>query len=118
MPPFFGQPAPDEELAIAVRLLDHPTGLDLRILDALVGQPQRYSELRPLLDGGNDNTLNRALERLRDEGTIEQRLDLQRRQKVYALTALGKLVLFRVQQMRPHHESIHAYQRGQAADSA
>lgn len=115
---FFAQPAPDAELAIAVRLLQQENGLDLRVLDALVGRPQRYAELRPLLEGRNDTVLNRALARLRDEGVIEQRLELGTKQKLYALTALGKLVLFRVQQMRPHHESIEAYRRGEAAAPA
>lgn len=115
---FFGQPSPDAELALAVRLLDHETSLDLDIVDALVGQPKRYGELKPLLAGRNDNVLNRALRRLGDEGLIEQRLDLAAKQRVYGLTALGKLVFSRIQQMRPYHDGIQAYQRGQAAASA
>ena len=111
-------PRPDEELALAVRLLGHDSALDLQILDALVGRPQRYSELQELLAGRNDTVLNRAIARLRSETLIQQHLDLAARQRQYQLTSLGKLVLYRLQQMRPHHDSIAAYERGQAAQSA
>lgn len=118
MPGFFALPAPDAELALAVRLLDGDSNLDLRILDRLVGEPQRYTALKPALNGRNDTVLNRALARLRASGLIVQRLDLQNRQKMYGLTTLGKLVLYRVQQMGPHHESISAYERGNTAPAA
>jgi DNA-binding HxlR family transcriptional regulator len=115
---FFALPAQDAELGLAVRLLGHGSRLDLEVVDSLVGHPQRYSDLQKLLQGRNDTVLNRALARLREEGLIQQRLDVRNRAKLYSLTALGKLVLYRVQQMRPHHESIEAYQRGQAAHAA
>lgn len=118
MPDFFALPSKDAELAIAVRLLGHESSLDLDIIDRLVGQPQRYADLQKLLNGRNDTVLNRALARLREEGLIQQRLDVRARAKLYGLTGLGKLVVYRLQQMRPHHESIEAYKRGQAANSA
>ena len=118
MAEFFATPDKDAELAIAVRLLGQESGLDLEILDSLVGRPQRYADLQDLLKGRNDTVLNRALSRLRDEGVIQQRLEVRTRTKLYGLTALGKLVIYRLQQMRPHHESIEAYERGNAAHSA
>jgi DNA-binding HxlR family transcriptional regulator len=118
MPGFFALPAKDAELALAVRFLGHESRLDLDIVDSLVGHPQRYADLRKLLEGRNDTVLNRALARLREEGLIEQRLDVRARAKLYGLTALGKLVIYRLQQMRPHHESIEAYERGHAAHAS
>lgn len=115
---FFALPGPDTELAIAADLLHDRRRLDLRILDEVVGRPRRYSELQPLLDGANDNTLNRALLRLREDGVIDQRLDVRARTRSYHLTALGKLVVYRLQQMGPVHLAIDAYKRGQAAAEA
>lgn len=117
MSAFFGQPAKDAELALAVRLLDHETDLDFAIVDRLVGEPARYADLRGLLRGRNDTVLTRALSRLRDEGLIEQRLDLEGRARLYALTALGKLVYARIQQMRPYREGIDALLRGRRAST-
>lgn len=118
MPGFFALPPKDAELGMAVRLLGRESGLDLDIVDSLVGHPQRYADLQKLLKGRNDTVLNRALTRLREEGLIQQRVDVPNRTKLYGLTALGKLVVYRLQQMRPHHESIEAYERGHAAHSS
>ncbi|MEO6665493.1 MAG: winged helix-turn-helix transcriptional regulator [Nitrospiria bacterium] len=115
---FFALPTKDAELVMAVRLLGHESSLDMDIIDSLVGHPQRYSDLQKLLKGRNDTVLNRALARLRGDGLIQQHIDVRNRVKLYGLTALGKLVVYRLQQMRPHHESIEAYERGHAADSA
>lgn len=112
---FFALPRRDQELAIAVRVLDHESSLDLDILHALVGEPKRYTDLKPFLKGRNDTVLNRALIRLRDDGVIEQRLDVARKQRIYGLTELGKLVYARIQQMRPYHDGIRALQRGHDA---
>lgn len=115
---FFAQPHKDAELALAVRLLGHRTAIDLEILDALVGQPLRYSALQDLMPGRNDTVLNRALARLGRDGLVQQRLDLRQRHRLYGLTVLGKLVLYRVQQMRPVQQSIEAYRRGLASQAA
>lgn len=112
---FFAQPGKDEELAIAVRILSHETDVDWRVLDLLVGEPRRYADLRSAIGDRNDTVLTRSLARLRDDGVIEQRFQLASKQSEYRLTALGKLVVYRVQQMRPHHESIKAFQHGRAA---
>ena len=89
--------------------------IPIRMLMAVVGQPLRYNQLQGLLGDRNDNALTRCLTWLRNEGLLQQRLDLRGQARTYGLTALGKLVLYRVQQMTPHHQSIQAYQRGQAA---
>lgn len=88
--------------------------MDRRILEDLVGKPKRYSDLKPLLGDRNDNVLTKALRRLRDEGVIQQGVDLEGNQRTYQLTELGKLVVFRMHEMVPHWESIRAYERGTA----
>lgn len=108
-------PRQDVEYALAARLLTQETGLDRAIVERLVGRPCRYSELKPLLRGRNDNVLNKALARLREEGVIQQGVDLKTGHKSYSLTTLGKLVVFRLHEMVPHRESILAYERGLAA---
>ncbi len=115
MPELFALPARDIEYRTAARLLNQEPPLDREIVEALVGRPSRYSELQPLLRGRNDNVLNKALARLRDEGVIQQGVDIERNHKTYSLTTLGKFVIFRLHEMVPHHDSILAYQRGAAA---
>lgn len=88
--------------------------MDRRILEDLVGKPKRYSDLKPLLGDRNDNVLTKALRRLRDEGVVQQGVDLEGDQRTYQLTELGKLVVFRMHEMVPHWESIRAYERGTA----
>lgn len=112
---FFGLPAQDAEHAIALRILSHDSSIDLDILDALVGHPQRYADLKRLLHGRNDKVLDRALKRLRDEGVVQQGYDVPSKQTRYALSTIGKLVLYRIQQLRPSHESVEAYRRAMDA---
>lgn len=111
----FMLPEEDAEHAIALRILGHDSSIDLDILDAVVGQPQRYSDLKRVLHGRNDKVLDRAIKRLRDEGVIQQGYDVPAKQHRYALTAVGKLVLYRIQQLRPSHEAIEAYRRAMDA---
>ena len=115
MSDFFALPAQDAEHAIALRILSHDSTIDMDIMDALVGQPQRHADLKRLLHGRNDKVLDRALGRLRQEGVIQQGYDVPSKQKRYALTTIGKLVLYRIQQLRPSHESVEAYRRAMAA---
>ncbi len=110
-------PEPDVEYRLAIRLLHQDPPMDREILEALVGRPKRYRDLKPLLGGRNDNVLNKALTRLRNEGTIKQGLNVKTGERRYALTELGKLVVFRLHEMVPHHESIEAYRKGVQADS-
>lgn len=105
----------DIEYRIALRLLQQEPGLDLEILEDLVGERRRYGDLKHLLHGRNDNVLTKALRRLQDEGVIQAGLSRDLKHKTYGLTALGKLVVFCVHEMVPHHESIKAYERGLAA---
>jgi DNA-binding HxlR family transcriptional regulator len=108
----WGMPTPDVEYRLALRILDQQPPLDRDILEALVGRPQRYKELKPLLAGRNDNVLTKALARLRGDGVILQTIEARSATKRYALTELGKLVVFRLHEMVPHHQSIQAYERG------
>ena len=113
----WGLPPRDLEYRIGVRLLNQDPPLDRAILEALVGSPARYRDLRPLLRGRNDNVLTKALARLRNEGVIKQGLDRNLKERKYALTELGKLVVFRLHEMVPHHDSIKAYERGVKASA-
>lgn len=113
----WGLPARDEEYRIALRLLHQAPPLDREIAEFLVGRPCRYRDLKPLLRGRNDNVLNKALARLRGEGAIQQGLDVASGEGRYALTELGKLVVFRLHEMVPHRQSIQAYGRGVKASA-
>jgi DNA-binding HxlR family transcriptional regulator len=115
---FFALPPKNAEHAIAIQLLGQESALDLDIVDALVGQPKRYSDLRHLLKGKDDKVLDRALARLQDHAIIQQGYDVQSKQKRYSLTTIGKLVLYRVQQLRPYEESLDAYRKARAAAEA
>ena len=108
----WGLPARDEDYRLALRILQQEPPLDRQIVERLVGQPARYRDLRPLLEGRNDNVLNKALTRLRADGIIKQGIDLPSNERRYALTHFGKIVLFRLHEMVPHHDSIRAYERG------
>lgn len=105
-------PERDVDYRLALRLLQQEPPLNREVMETLVGRPCRYRDLKPLLKGRNDNVLNKALARLRGEGLIKQGLDLKSAERRYALTELGKLVVFRLHEMIPHHESIQAYERG------
>lgn len=113
----WGLPPRDEEFRLALRLLEQAPPLDREIVERLVGQPGRYRDLKPLLVGRNDNVLSKALARLRNEGILKQGLDVRSGEKRYSLTELGKLVVFRLHEMVPHHESIQAYERGVKASA-
>lgn len=112
-------PEPDIEYRLAHKLLGARSDLDRRVLGALVGHPQRFSELKHLLDGRKDANLTQALARLQRDGLLRTRMDARTKPviKTYELTQLGALVVFRIAQMSPVHESIEAYRRGQAASS-
>lgn len=69
-----GDVTPERELAY--ELLGQESGLWTEILYELLGQPQRYSELKPLLGDQADNTLTYALEKLVDEGLVERTSDV------------------------------------------
>lgn len=105
-------PSRDEDYRLALRLVEQSPPFDRQIVEQLVGRPSRYRDLRPLLRGRNDNVLNKALRRLRYNGIIKQGLDLESDERRYALTELGKLVVFRIHEMIPHRQSIEAYERG------
>lgn len=74
------------------------SGLELRILEDLVARPQRYAELRRLLQGKGDEILNRALRRMLNDGILDQRSDVSQRPPVdqYELSDLGVRVVFRL----------------------
>lgn len=111
----FDLPSPDVEYRVAVRLLAQEPPLGREILEALVGAPRRYRDLKVLLRGRRDNVLTKALARLRSDAVVKQGLDLDAGERTYALTELGKLVVFRLHEMVPHAESIAAYERGRKA---
>jgi DNA-binding HxlR family transcriptional regulator len=113
-------PAPNEEYRLAHLLLGKKNDLDRRILIALVGRPRRFSELEPLLKGKAKNNLTTALHRLREQGLIDQRIEAKKQPATsrYELSELGILVVFRMNQMIPAHESAQAMRKGISASSA
>lgn len=115
MPKQLERLADDHEYRVAIRLLDQEPAFDREILEALVGGRKRYSDLKPLLHGRNNNVLTKALARLRDEGVLQSGLTQDLQDKTYALTTLGVLAVFRMHEMIPYHRSKEAVQRGRAA---
>lgn len=106
------EPLPEGyEDRIALRLLNQEPPLDLQILEDLMGARKRYSDLKHLLRGRNENVLTKALQRLQDCGAIQSGLTPDLKMKTYGLTALGKLIIFRVHEFRPIATSIQAYLR-------
>lgn len=95
-----GLPPERLEYGLAHQYMGQSNPLVRDILYGLVGQPKRYSELKPLLRGKKDNNLTNALENLLDDGVIDQRVDARRKPAtyLYQLTELGKLVVFKMEQ--------------------
>ncbi len=110
-------PDTDVEYALALQLVGQPARTQLSILEALMGEPQTFTGLRPVLAGRNNNVLTKALAALREKGLIQTGLQADLKTKVYKLTSLGKLVILRSHEMHPHQQSIEAYQRGVAAST-
>lgn len=110
-------PAEDVEFRHAHRLLGQDNPLDRRIVESLVGRPHRYGELKALLEGKRDHNLTMALERLRRDGLVDQRVDASSRPptKSYELTHLGIQVILRMHEMLPAHISAQVLLRGQVA---
>lgn len=69
-----GDVTPERELAY--ELLGQGSGLWAEMLYELLGQPQRYADLKPLLGDQADNTLTYALEKLVDEGLVKRTSDV------------------------------------------
>lgn len=105
-------PEPDVEYALALKLLAQPARTQLQVLEALMGEPKTYSELKPVLKGRNNNVLTKALRPLRETGLIQSGLKDDMKTKTYRLTSLGKLVILCSHEMLPHQQSIEAYRRG------
>ncbi|MEK6975242.1 MAG: winged helix-turn-helix transcriptional regulator [Candidatus Thermoplasmatota archaeon] len=110
-------PAEDVEYHLAHRFLGQDNPLDRGILEGLVGRPRRYGELKPLLQGKRDHNLTMALDRLRRDGLVDQRIDASTKPptKSYELTNLGVHVVLRMHEMLPARVSAETLLRGQAA---
>lgn len=116
---FSPSPDPDVEYRLAHKLLGARSGLDRRVLGALVGRPQRFSELKRLLDGRKEANLTQSLARLHRDGVVRARMRARQRPpvKVHELTPLGTLVVFHIAEMSTAHASAQALLRGQDADA-
>ena len=99
----------------ALALLNQEPPMDMQVLEELMGERKRYGELRPLLAGRGDHVLTKSLQRLQALGAVQAGLAPDLKTKTYGLTALGKLIIFRVHEFRPIHTSIQAYRDAQAA---
>ena len=108
----------DHEYRVAIRLLDQDPPFDREVLEMLVGGPKRNTELQALLRGRNVNVLTKALARLREDGVIRAGLTDDLRERTYALTKLGTLVVFRLHEMIPYHRSEAMVHRARTAATA
>ena len=118
---FFGpSPEPELEYRLAYRLLGARSDLDRRVLGALVGRPQRFSELTRVLAGRSDSTLTQSLARLARDGLVRSRIHARSRPttKVHELTPLGALVVFHVAEMATARTSAEVLLRAKSAASA
>lgn len=119
-PPDLTLPLPEDdiEFKLAHKILGKDNPLDKEILLSLVGEPHRYSDLKPLLGDKRDHNLTMALDRLRDDGLVRKRSDLREDPPVdrWRLTELGKLVVFQMIRMGPVQDSIEAYLRGRPSN--
>ncbi len=110
MPEPLPLPEPDHELKLAHWLLGRESDLDLRVLEALLGEPKRYRDLRNDLipEGKSDTPLTRALKRLGKRGLLRQgmHLDDPGDPRYYAATSLGVLVVLKAHEMRPIQETL------------
>jgi len=62
------------DLTLAHRSLGKDSDLDRNVLLTLIGRPQRFSDLEPLLRGRGKNNLTQVLARLESEALIQGRL--------------------------------------------
>lgn len=116
----FPDPDPDDVPRLAYQLLGKKSRLDMEVLDNLVGQPRRYTELRDaLIQGRTDTPLTRALQRLQRDGLIRRRSDVSQSPPIdrYELTDLGADVLFTVHNFR-FVSGLHAQARKEISDVA
>lgn len=99
----FEVPEEDHGLKLAHHLLGSDSPLDLRVLNALVGEPKRFRDLKPLVKGKSDTPLTRSLKRLGETGLIRQGMTLDEPgdPRYYALTKLGIHVVLKTHEMRP-----------------
>ena len=105
-------PEPGLELDLARRIHGARSSLGEEILDRLVGRPQRYADLQPLLRGRNTNILNKALRSLADDGLIDQYGDPdQPTSSKYQLVSLGVAVRDAIVELR-FAERVHAAAMG------
>ena len=113
-------PPPDWDVTLAHRLLGKRSDLDRNILLTLIGRPQRFSGLEPLLRGRGKNTLTQALKRLEGDGLIQARLNARRDPPVaaYELTSFGILVVRNVMALERALELPDLLRRLDAKDKA
>lgn len=104
---------PEIDLRVAYALLGKENDLERSILYSLLGQPKRYSELKPLIGKKRDNNLTVALARLQSEGLIERRTRAREQPvtHVYGISYLGIHVVFALQSIRPLQEHLDAFQK-------
>lgn len=88
-------PLPGVEYRLAHYLMGpgDDVALGRRVLDSLVGRPQRYRDLRPLLRGKTDNQLTIVLRWLVEEGLAFTQGAPGHKGTLYELDILGAFVI-------------------------
>jgi DNA-binding HxlR family transcriptional regulator len=82
-------------LETVAQVLLKQDGLCRNVLETLDEEPRRWSELKPLLEGRRDESLNMCLRFLQEESLIERRTDAREEPVVhrYELSPLGEEIL-------------------------
>lgn len=107
-------PEPEHEVKLAHWLLGRESDLDLRVLEALLGEPKRYRDLRDqLIEGSSDTPLTRALRRLGERGLVRKGMNLDDPgdPRYYAATSLGVLVVLKAHELKPIAETLEEARR-------
>lgn len=105
-PSYFFEPGTMD--LVVHRLLGQANCLDLRILEALVAEPKRFTELKPLIGERYDHNLTVALARLARDALIERRSFLEADEVVhrYRLTPVGVEALLMSNKLQPLSQTI------------
>lgn len=106
MPPNPSTAGHEAFLETVAQVMLKQDGLPRNVLDALDEDPKRWSQLKPLLEGRGDESLNMCLRFLMEEGLIDRRTDAREEPVVhrYELSPLGEEVLSFIHEPSPTPE--------------
>lgn len=105
------------QLKLAYGLVGKESTLERRILYNLLGQPKRYSELKPLIGEKRDHNLTVALQRLQVTGLIDRRTNARQKPIIHAyqITPLGIQVVLAMQSIQPIHAHLKSFEKARSS---